>query len=339
MDRSRRIAVIGTGTWGIALARMLAVNGHDVAAWSAIPAEIERLKTTHTHQNLPGVEFPESIYFTTDMEEACKDRDVLVFAVPSVFVRSTAEKAAPFIPDGQIIVDVAKGIEPDTLMTMTEIIEDVMKKMRPEISVRLVALSGPTHAEEVARDMVTTIVSASKDSEAAHIVQEIFSNSVMRVYTNSDVKGVEICGAMKNIMALASGVAMGMGYGDNMKAAIMTRGLAEITRLGRAMGCDERTFAGLAGIGDLIVTATSVHSRNNRCGNLIGQGKSVKEAIEEVGMVVEGINAVPAAMELSKKYNVELPITEAVSRVVFNDESPSQLLQSLMDRTFTDEIY
>ena len=339
MSDIKNIGVIGTGTWGIALTRMLVRSGHAVTAWSAIPEEIEKLKSAHVHPNLPGVEISENISFTTDIAQVCKDKDILVFAVPSVFVRSTAIKAAPYIPDGQVIVDVAKGIETDTLMTMTEIIDDVLKKERPEIKVKLVALSGPTHAEEVARDMPSTIVAASPDTASAQYVQAVFSNRVMRVYTNTDSKGVEICGALKNIIALASGIATGLGYGDNLRAAIITRGLAEITRLGKAMGCNERTFAGLAGIGDLIVTATSTHSRNNKAGFLIGQGKTASEAIKEVGMVVEGINALPAAIKLSQDYAIELPIIEAVNEVVFHEVSPREMLQMLMDRAFTEEIY
>ena len=337
MNEQYNIGIIGTGTWGTALACMLSKMGNHVACWSAIPEEIDRLSGSRVHPNLPGAVIPEEIVFTKEMEEVCKGRDILVFAVPSVYVRDTARKAAPFVPDGQLIVDVAKGIETDTLMTMTEIIRDVFRTMRPEIRVRLVALSGPTHAEEVAVDMPTTIVAAGEDKEAAQLVQKVFSNQVMRVYTNEDVKGVEICGAMKNIMALASGIASGMGYGDNLRAAIITRGMAEITRLGRAMGCREQTFAGLAGIGDLIVTATSVHSRNNRAGFLIGQGLSAKQAIKEVGMVVEGINALPAAMKMASEYHVEMPITEAVYAVVFDEMQPKDMLNTLMERAFTDE--
>ncbi|MBQ6368898.1 MAG: NAD(P)-dependent glycerol-3-phosphate dehydrogenase [Parasporobacterium sp.] len=337
MNEQYNIGIIGTGTWGTALASMLSKTGNQVTCWSAIPEEIDRLSGSRVHPNLPGAVIPEEIVFTKEMEEVCKGRDILVFAVPSVYVRDTARKAAPFVPDGQLIVDVAKGIETDTLMTMTEIIQDVFRTMRPEIRVRLVALSGPTHAEEVAVDMPTTIVAAGEDREAAQLVQKVFSNQVMRVYTNEDVKGVEICGAMKNIMALASGIASGMGYGDNLRAAIITRGMAEITRLGRAMGCREQTFAGLAGIGDLIVTATSVHSRNNRAGFLIGQGLSAKQAIKEVGMVVEGINALPAAMKMASEYHVEMPITEAVYAVVFDEMQPKDMLNTLMERAFTDE--
>ena len=337
MNEQYNIGIIGTGTWGTALACMLSKTGNQVTCWSAISEEIDKLSGTRIHPNLPGAVIPDEIVFTKEMEEVCRGRDILVFAVPSVYVRDTARKAAPFVPDGQLIVDVAKGIETDTLMTMTEIIGDVFRKMRPDIHVRLVALSGPTHAEEVAVDMPTTIVAAGEDKEAARLVQNVFSNQVMRVYTNEDVKGVEICGAMKNIMALASGIASGMGYGDNLRAAIITRGMAEITRLGRAMGCREQTFAGLAGIGDLIVTATSVHSRNNRAGFLIGQGLSAKQAIKEVGMVVEGINALPAAMKLASEYHVEMPITEAVNAVVFDEMQPKEMLNTLMERAFTDE--
>lgn len=308
----KKIGVLGAGTWGMALARMLSRSGHEVMVWSAIEKEIDAFSATRRHHNLPGMEIPDEIVFTKDMGQACNGMDILLFAVPSPFVRSTAAKAAPYVTDGQIIVDVAKGIEADTLMTMTQIIADELKNP----TVKLVALSGPTHAEEVARDLPTTIVSACEDVLAAEQVQEIFSNTCMRVYTNEDVIGVELCGAMKNIMALGSGIALGLGYGDNTKAALITRGMAEITRLGIAMGCHEHTFYGLAGIGDLIVTATSVHSRNNRCGMLLGQGVAPAEAVKQVGMVVEGIHALGAAMKLMEKYGVDMPIVRAVNAVV-----------------------
>ena len=328
------IGILGAGTWGMALARMLSNSGHGVTVWSAIGREVEEFSVTRRHPNLPGMVIPDAIVFTGDIREACRGKDILLFAVPSVFVRSTARAAAPYIPDGQIIVDVAKGIEADTLMTMTQVIADEIKNS----SVRLVALSGPTHAEEVAKDLPTTIVSASADPEAAGTVQDVFFNTCMRVYTNEDVLGVELCGAMKNIVALASGAALGLGYGDNTKAALITRGMAEIARLGMAMGCREQTFGGLAGIGDLIVTATSVHSRNNRCGMLIGQGMGVREAIEKVGMVVEGINALPAAMRLMEKYAVDMPIVEAVNAVVRGGASPADAVRSLMGRDKKPEL-
>jgi len=321
------IGILGAGTWGIALARMLVNAGHEVTVWSALPEEIEELSETRRQKNLPGMVIPKKTVFTKSLEEVCERKDLLLFAVPSVFVRSTARAAAPFIPENQLIADVAKGIEPDTLLTMTEVIRDELKK-----PVSLVALSGPTHAEEVARDLPTTIVSASEDLKAAETVQDIFMTPGFRVYTNPDVKGVELCGAVKNIIALAAGISAGLGYGDNTKAALITRGMAEITRLGVAMGSREKTFAGLAGIGDLIVTATSRHSRNNRCGELIGKGVPPGEAVRQVGMVVEGVNALPATVALSRRYNVSMPITDAVYDVVRNDRDPGDAVRELMTR-------
>ena len=323
-----RIGVLGAGTWGMALARVLSNAGHQVTVWSALEKEVEEFSATRVHPNLPGMEIPQGIEFTKSIEEVCKDKAVLLFAVPSVFVRSTARNAAPYIRDGQIILDVAKGMEQKTHMTMTQVIADEIKNP----SVKLVAFSGPTHAEEVAKDLPTTIVAACEEIAASEFVQELFEGTCMRVYTNTDVFGVELCGAMKNVMALAAGVATGLGYGDNTKAAIITRGIAEIARLGVAMGCKPETFLGLTGIGDLIVTATSVHSRNNRCGMLLGQGVAPQEAIKQVGMVVEGINALPAAMELKEKYQVEMPLTEAINAVVNLGASPMEQVQMLMHR-------
>lgn len=327
------IGVLGAGTWGMALARMLCVSGHDVEVWSALPDEIEQLSTTRRQINLPGMQIPDEIRFTCSIEEVCTGKDILLFAVPSVYVRATSKAAAPYIKDSQVIVDVAKGIEPDTLMTMTEVILSEVGS-----GVKAVALSGPTHAEEVAKDLPTTIVAAHEDIRVAEKVQAVFSNPVMRVYTNTDVKGVELCGALKNIMALATGIAAGLGYGDNTKAAIITRGLAEIQRLGLKMGCRQETFAGLAGVGDLIVTATSMHSRNNRCGYLIGQGRTPKEAVKEVGMVVEGINAIPAALELAERYQVEMPIAMAVDGIINHGYDPRDAVRDLMGRDSTTEF-
>ncbi|MBR2311154.1 MAG: NAD(P)-dependent glycerol-3-phosphate dehydrogenase [Oscillospiraceae bacterium] len=324
----KKIGVLGAGTWGMALARMLCVSGHQVTVWSAIEKEIDEFSATRKHPNLPGMEIPAQLGFTKDIRAACEGKDVLLFAVPSVFVRSTAKKAAPHITAEQIIVDVAKGIEADTLFTMSQIIADELKNP----AVKVVALSGPTHAEEVAKDLPTTIVSACEDMEAARKIQDIFANSCMRVYTNTDVLGVELCGALKNVMALGSGIALGLGFGDNAKAALITRGMAEIVRLGRAMGCQEQTFYGLAGIGDLIVTATSMHSRNNRCGMLLGQGVAPEEAVKQVGMVVEGIHALNAAMIMMEKYNVEMPIVKAVNAVVNCGADPLTEVLKLMER-------
>ena len=311
------IGVLGAGTWGMALARMLTVSGNDVQVWSAIEAEVDNLSTTRVHPNLPGMVIPQELRFTKSIEEVCTGKDVLLFAVPSVFVRSTAAKARPYIRSGQIIVDVAKGIEPDTLYTMTEILADELSHENGPRAVRLVALSGPTHAEEVALDL---------------------PNTCMRVYTNTDIKGVELSGAMKNVIALGVGISTGLGYGDNARAALITRGIAEIARLGVAMGCNVQTFAGLAGIGDLIVTATSMHSRNNRAGILIGKGESPEQAVKEVGMVVEGINALPAAMELAEKYHVEMPIAQTVNAIVKEGMSASDALRNLMSRDRKSEM-
>ena len=330
----KKIGVLGAGTWGIALAQMLSVSGHDVQVWSALPQEIDSLEATRQHPNLKDVTLSEKLRYTKEISQVIAEKAVLVFAVPSPFVRATARAAAPYLQDGQVIVDVAKGIEADTLMTMTQIIEEEIKNP----SIKLVALSGPTHAEEVSRDLPTTIVSASSDAAASELVQEVFTSHCMRVYTNDDVYGVELCGAMKNVIALACGIATGYGCGDNARAALITRGMAEIARLGEAMGCREQTFGGLAGIGDLIVTATSMHSRNNRCGILLGQGLPVAEATKQVGMVVEGLNALPAALHLSAHYGVEMPIVEMVDAVVQGQMSVEEAVHQLMTRGQKSEL-
>ena len=330
-----KIAVFGAGTWGIALARLLAVNGRDVTVWSAIPAELKSLSTTRRHPNLPGMELPSAMHYTADIAEAYTGRDILLFAVPSPFVRSTAKKAAKYIPDGQLIVDVAKGVEDKTLMTMSEIIEDELAKAKR--TARVVALSGPTHAEEVARDMPTLIVAASEDEAAAKAVQKAFTAPSFRVYTNTDRRGTELGGAVKNVIALAVGIALGLGYGDNAKAALITRGNAELTRLGLAMGCKPETFAGLSGMGDLIVTCTSMHSRNLHAGMLLGRGKTAEEAKAEVGQVVEGINALPAACRLAKKYRVEMPIVQSVDAILSGKLEARNALAALMGRDLKHE--
>ncbi len=334
MQNIMKVGVLGAGTWGIALARMLCNAGNSVTVWSAIETEIDNLLATGRHPNFSDVDLPKQIAYTKDIREACSSMDILVFAVPSPFVRATARKAAPYIVDGQIVVDVAKGIEAETLYTMTEIIADEFRNPK----VKLVALSGPTHAEEVIKDLPTVITSASNDAEAAATIQKVFTIGCMRAYTNDDIRGVELCGALKNIIALACGIATGLGCGDNAKAALITRGIAEISHLGIAMGCREQTFGGLAGIGDLIVTATSMHSRNNRCGMLIGQGIAVDKAIEQVGMVVEGINALPAAIKLAQKYTVEMPIVETVDAVCNGRMIVSAAIQMLMSRELKSEL-
>lgn len=320
-----KIGVFGAGTWGIALARLLSNKSHEVKVWSAIEEEIDNLLKTREHPNLKGMKIPGNIVFTKSVGEAAEGADILLMAVPSVFVRSTAERLRGY-EENAIIVDVAKGMEQKTLLSMSEVIRSVLP------SANVVALSGPTHAEEVAFDLPTTIVAACEDIEAAKKVQEIFMTENFRVYTNTDIKGVEFAGAIKNVMALGVGISRGLGYGDNTTAALITRGLAEIVRLGSAMGCFRETFYGLAGVGDLIVTCTSVHSRNFKAGKLIGEGKSAEEAKKEVGMVVEGINMLPAAMELAEKYKVEMPIVERVNDVVNGLLEPRAAVSELMMR-------
>ncbi|MCR4792476.1 MAG: NAD(P)-dependent glycerol-3-phosphate dehydrogenase [Lachnospiraceae bacterium] len=327
-----KVTVLGGGTWGIGLTILLASAGHDVLVWSAVESEIEMLSSAHEHKMLPGAKIPESVRYTTDDKEAVTDRDILVMAVASSFTRSTAKRLAPLIKDGQVIVDVAKGIEEGTLMTLSEQIEQEIP------GADVCVLSGPTHAEEVSHLMPTTIVVASHKRETALFVQDVFMTETFRVYTSSDVKGVELGGSLKNVVALAAGIADGLGYGDNAKAALITRGIAEITRLGVKMGCMPETFSGLTGIGDLIVTCASMHSRNRRCGILLGQGKSLEEAQKEVGMVVEGIFSAKAAIALGRKYEVDLPIIEQVNLILFEGKDAAAAVRELMIREKKDEV-
>ena len=331
------ICVLGAGTWGIALSALLSKNGHSVTVWSAIEDEIKELSRSGEHRNLPGVALPSELTYTADIGSAICGAELVLFAVPSEFIRATARRAVPYLSDGVIIVNASKGIERGTLFTLTEVITDEIKQKCPTLAFNIVALSGPTHAEDVAHGLPSSIVSACTD-EVSRRVATAFSNSCMRVYTNTDVLGVEISGALKNIIAIAAGINRGMGFGDNAGAMLMTRGIAEITRLGLRMGCRRRTFMGLAGIGDLIVTCTSRHSRNNRCGELIGQGKSYEEALSEIGMVVEGYHALEAAMELSRKYETEMPITEAVYDTIKNGVAPLDAMKRLMTRDLKSEL-
>ena len=329
-----KIGILGAGTWGIALARMLVNHGHSVILWSAIGQEIDYLKEAGKHPNLRDMIIPLELKFTKSIEKVCNN-DIVVFAVPSIYIRSTIRSSITFINPHSIIVDVAKGIEKDSLYTMSEIIREELQAHGLNNSV--VVLSGPTHAEEVAKDMPTAIISTSLDGIAAETVQKAFNNEFFRVYTNKDIKGIELCGALKNVIALATGIATGLGYGDNARAALITRGMAEITRLGYAMGCNKETFYGLAGIGDLIVTATSQHSRNNRAGQLIGKGKPVELVKQEIGMVVEGLNTLPAAVQLAEKYNIDMPIVHTVKDIIDGVIKPDDAVYSLMNRETKEE--
>lgn len=321
------ISVIGAGSWGTALALLLYKNGHRVTVWSVMEAEIEMLKTEHEHKDkLPGVKLPDDMEFTTDLAMAVTGKEVLVLAVPSPFTRSTAHNMAPYVQEGQLVVNVAKGIEEKTLLTLSQIIEEEL----PQAEVAV--LSGPSHAEEVGRGIPTTIVVGAKKKATAEYLQNVFMNEVFRVYISPDVLGIELGAALKNVVALAAGIADGLGYGDNTKAALITRGIMEIGRLGVAMGGRFETFCGLTGIGDLIVTCASMHSRNRRAGILIGQGYTMKQAMDEVKMVVEGVYSAKAAMGLAEKYGVQLPIIEQVNAVLFDGQPADEAVKNLMLR-------
>lgn len=329
----KKIAVIGSGGWGCAVAVMLSDKGNDVTLWSWKEEESEAIrKNGENKEFLPGVKIDERIIHLTCALSCVSDKDLIVLAVPSRAVRSTAHAMAKFVRCGTPIVILSKGLEDKTLKTMSEVVSDEIKK-----SV-CVALSGPSHAEEVARKIPTAVVAACKDTETAKFVQEVFMCPSFRVYTNDDILGVELGGALKNVIALCAGITDGIGFGDNTKAALMTRGIKEISRLGKAMGANEGTFYGLAGIGDLIVTCTSMHSRNRRAGILIGQGKTLKEALDTVHMVVEGVYSSSAAYELSKKMNVEMPIIKKAYEVLFENLNPKDAVISLMIRDRKDEI-
>lgn len=321
------VSVLGAGSWGTALSVLLSDNGHQVTIWSIDENEVKMLDEKREHETkLPGVKLAEDIAITGDLESAVRGRDFLVLAVPSPFTRATARKMSPFVADGQIIVDVAKGIEESTLMTLSE-------QIRQEIPQADVAvLSGPSHAEEVGRKLPTTCVIGARSKKTAEYLQAAFISKVFRVYTSPDILGIELGGSLKNVIALAAGIADGLGYGDNTKAALITRGIAEIARLGMKMGGKIESFTGLTGIGDLIVTCASVHSRNRRAGYLIGQGMSMQAAMDEVKMVVEGVYSAKAAAKLARKYGVSMPIVDEVNAVLFEGKSPADAVDDLMQR-------
>lgn len=322
-----KISVLGAGSWGTALSLLLSNNGHEVILWSRRKEEAEELAEKREHvSKLPGVELPPEMRFTSDLEEAVADRELLVMAVPSIAARGLARRISPKLPKGQMIVNVAKGIEENTLLTLSEQIEEEI----PQADVAV--LSGPSHAEEVGRKLPTTCVIGAHHKQTAETLQNIFMSPVFRVYISPDILGIELGAALKNVIALAAGTADGLGYGDNTKAALITRGITEISRLGIAMGAKADTFYGLSGIGDLIVTCASVHSRNRKAGYLIGQGRTMEQAMEEVKMVVEGVYSAKAAMGLAEKYQVELPIIAQVNKVLFEGKSPATAVQELMLR-------
>ncbi len=321
------ICILGAGSWGIALANLLTKNDHLITVWSIDPEEISMLKEYSQHRTkLPGVILPGTVEYTTNIETALADKDLVVMAVPSPFVRSTAKAAAPYIKENEIIVNVAKGIEEDSLKRLSVVIKEEVPQARIAI------LSGPSHAEEVGKLMPTTVVVGADESSLAKEVQDVFMTDFFRVYTSPDMIGIELGGALKNVIALAAGIADGLGCGDNTKAALITRGIHEMSSLGIAMGGKAETFMGLSGTGDLIVTCASQHSRNRRAGFLMGQGKTYQEAMSEVKMVVEGVYSAKAALKLASLYDIEMPIVENVNRILFEDYPAKDALHDLITR-------
>lgn len=322
-----QIAVLGAGSWALGISLLLHDNGHEVTIWSAIPEELEQIRQFHENPKyLPGIVIPEDIATEPNLGKAVLGKDVIVIAVASKYIRNTAKQLNGLIPDGQILVNLAKGIESDSLSPLSEVIREELP------NADICVLSGPSHAEEVASRLPTLVTIAGNHLKTAKYLQSVFASPVFRVYTSDDVLGIEIGGALKNVIALAAGMADGIGYGDNVKAALITRGMREITRLARKMGARPETLFGLSGIGDLIVTCASMHSRNRRAGILIGRGKTMEEAVEEVHMVVEGIVSAKAALQLAEKYQVEMPIVTQVNRVLFEHLPVREAVDNLMMR-------
>lgn len=333
---TKKIAVLGAGSWGTALALVLADNGHSVYLWAKNEERMAELNEHHTNSRyLPDIALPKEIKGTTSLGEALNGAETIVMAVPTKAIREVARLIVQTAGAPVTVVHVSKGIEPDSLLRISEMIE---QEIPNRVLKDVVVLSGPSHAEEVSLRHPTTVTVSSKSTKAAEHVQDLFMNQNFRVYTNPDLIGVEIGGALKNIIALAAGISDGLGYGDNAKAALITRGLAEIARLGTKMGANPLTFSGLAGIGDLIVTCTSVHSRNWRAGNMIGQGKKLDEVLESMGMVVEGVRTTKAGHQLSKKYDVQMPITNALYQVLFEQQDPKKAVDDLMARVKKHEL-
>ncbi len=328
----KNIAVLGAGSWGSALAALLCKNGHNVILWSHRESQVVEMAKTGINDKLPGVKLPTNLKFSADLAAAVKDKDLLIVAVPSIAERETAKKLSSLIKDGQKIITVSKGIEEATLLTQTEILEEVLPKATVGV------LSGPSHAEEVILGLPTLVVVGAKDEIFAKEVQEIFANENFRVYTSTDVLGIEIGASLKNVMALAAGMSDGLGFGDNAKAALITRGIKEMSALSVAVGGMPGTLSGLTGVGDLIVTCQSQHSRNRKAGFYIGQGMAPEDAYEKVKMVVEGAYSAKAALALGKKYGVDLPIISEVNQVLFDGKDVKEAVWDLMNRTLKAEM-
>ena len=332
----KNVAILGAGSWGTALARVLADNGHTVVLWGNNPKVLQEINEVHTNAHyLPGAVLPDAIRAEASLEMTLKYADVVVIAVPTAAIRIVARQISAVLTQEMLFVHVSKGIGPETSKRISEML---IEELPAEKVKNIVVLSGPSHAEEVILQMPTTVAAACADLADAKWVQSLFSNRFFRVYTNEDVVGVELGGALKNIIALAIGITDGLKYGDNVKAALMTRGLAEMTRLGVKLGANPLTFAGLSGLGDLIVTCTSVHSRNWRAGNMLGQGKNLEEILENMGMVVEGVRTTKAAYELSQKLGVDMPITAALYQILFENKNPKDVVEMLMNRDLRNEV-
>jgi glycerol-3-phosphate dehydrogenase (NAD(P)+) len=332
----KKVAVLGAGSWGTALSIVLADNGHDVRLWGHREEQIDEINNKHTNEKyLPDVSLPQGIKGYNDIGKALSDIQTVVVAVPTKAIRDVVKMMKPYIDQSTAIVHVSKGIEPHSLMRISEMLEDELER---DEYYEIVVLSGPSHAEEVSRRQPTTVTVASKNIAAAEDIQDLFINQHFRVYTNPDIVGVEIGGALKNIIALGAGISDGLNYGDNAKAALITRGLAEIARLGTKMGANPLTFAGLTGIGDLIVTCTSSHSRNWRAGNMLGKGYVLDEVLKSMGMVVEGVRTTQAAYQLAQRENVDMPIVKALYKVLFNNHPPKEAVEGLMGRVRTNEM-
>jgi glycerol-3-phosphate dehydrogenase (NAD(P)+) len=332
----KRVAVIGAGSWGTALAIVLADNGYEVRLWGRRQDQIDEINERHTNEKyLPAIKLPTNIIGYTSLKEAVVDIDTVVLVPPTKAIREILHNIRQSLAEPVTFIHASKGIEPDTLMRGSEVIEEEIPE---QLRNAVVVLSGPSHAEEVSLRKPTTVTVSSRNQQAAEAVQDMFINANFRVYTNVDIIGVELGGALKNIIALGAGLSDGLGYGDNAKAALLTRGLAEIARLGTHMGANPLTFAGLSGIGDLVVTCTSVHSRNWRAGNLLGKGNSLEEVLENMGMVVEGVRTTRAAYQLSEQQGIEMPITNVLYDVLFNDKKPKQAVDELMRRSRTHEV-
>ncbi len=327
----KKIAIIGSGSWGVALGIYLALQGNEIKIWSFSEEEKDKINNEKKCVFLPKVTIPENITCTNSYEEALKDAEIILHVTPSKFVRNTIKGYKEFVKENQMVIMCSKGFEAESLSTLDEVVEEELPNIKYGI------LSGPSHAEEVSLNIPTALVIASKDENVRETISETFKSNTLRIYTSKDVKGVELGGALKNIIAFCAGISVGLNLGDNTFAALATRGLVEITRLGTIMGGEAKTFYGLTGLGDLIVTCGSMHSRNRRAGEMIGKGFSIEEARKEIGMTIESVDNIDVAYQLAKKYNIEMPIVESVYNVLYNGLDPKEAVNTLMTRSLKEE--